>query len=40
MTRKVILLELTCCAEEGIEGAQLRKENKYAALVDEILANK
>ena len=39
MTRFVTLLELTCCAEEGIEGAQLRKETKYASLVEEISGN-
>jgi hypothetical protein len=26
MSRKVILLELTCCAEEGVKAAQLRKQ--------------
>jgi len=29
----VILLELTCCAEEGIEAAQMRKEARYADLM-------
>ena len=26
MSRSVILLELTCCAEEGVKAAQLRKQ--------------
>jgi len=38
MSRVVILLELTCCAEEGITRAQLRKETKYTELVSEINA--
>lgn len=33
LTRTVILLELTCCAEEGIEAAQMRKEARYADLM-------
>jgi len=33
LTRTVILLELTCCAEEGIEAAQIRKEARYADLM-------
>ena len=36
MSRSVVLLELTCCAEEGLRQAQLRKETKYTGLVDEI----
>jgi hypothetical protein len=36
MSRIVILIELTCCAEEGIGAAQLRKETRYAELLDEI----
>ncbi len=36
MSRIVVLLELTCCAEEGIRAAQLRKETKYSELVDSI----
>ena len=36
MARRVILLELTCCAEEGMTAAQLRKEVRYHALVDNI----
>jgi hypothetical protein len=37
---EVILIELTCCAEEGIAAAQLRKEVKYTELVAEINATK
>jgi hypothetical protein len=40
MSRVVILLELTCCAEEGISRAQLRKETKYTELLGEINAGK
>jgi len=40
MSRVVILLELTCCAEEGITRAQLRKETKYTELLSEINAGK
>ena len=36
MSRVVILIELTCCAEEGIGAAQVRKETRYAELLDEI----
>ena len=36
LSRTVILLELTCCAEEGIEGAQIRKEARYAELLKQI----
>jgi hypothetical protein len=39
-TRIVILLELSCCAEEGIRAAQLRKESRYCELVNEINASK
>jgi len=35
--RKVVLLELTCPAEEGIEAASLRKSAKYEALRAAIL---
>ena len=35
-TRRVILLELTCCAEEGVAAAQLRKEVRYLELVESI----
>ena len=34
----MILLELTCCSEEGIDAAQLRKENRYAELTTDIAA--
>ena len=37
-TCNVILLELTCCAEEGIDAAQLRKETRYAELMTDIAA--
>ena len=36
MSRHVILLELTCCAEEGFEAAKLRKEVRYHELVESI----
>lgn len=36
----VILLELTCCAEEGFSAAQLRKESRYAGLLQEINESK
>ena len=36
MSRRVILLELTCPAEEGMQAAQTRKETRYVALMDEI----
>jgi zinc-binding in reverse transcriptase len=36
MSRKVVLLELTCCAEEGVSAAKLRKEVRYQTLVDNI----
>ena len=34
--KKVILLELTCPAEEGIDAARIRKETRYKALLQEI----
>ena len=36
LTRVVVLIELTCCIEEGIAKAQVRKENRYAELLEEI----
>ena len=36
MSREVLLLELTCCAEEGFEAAKLRKEIRYHELVESI----
>ena len=36
MSRVVVLIELTCCAEEGMSAARLRKETKYTELVSEI----
>ena len=36
MSRVVVLIELTCCAEESMRDAQLRKETKYTPLLDEI----
>ena len=39
MKRHVMLLELTCCAEEGINAAQLRKEVRYHELVENIKEN-
>ena len=39
-SRTVILLELTCCAEEGVSAAQTRKEARYEELVEEIRATK
>ena len=36
MSRKVILIELTCCAEEGIHNAHVRKDTKYTPLVNDI----
>jgi hypothetical protein len=38
MSRVVVLIELTCPAEEGMVNAQLRKETKYSGLVDDINA--
>ena len=40
MSHVVILLELTCCAEEGFSAAQLRKESRYAGLLQEINESK
>ena len=40
MARVVVLIELTCCAEEGVREAQLRKQTKYIPLVNEINATK
>ena len=40
LSRTVILLELTCCAEEGIQGAQLRKEARYYDLMQEVVEQK
>jgi hypothetical protein len=40
LSRTVILLELTCPAEEGIEAAQIRKEARYASLMAEITEQK
>ena len=40
LTRTVILLELTCPAEEGVEAAQIRKEARYAGLMAEITEQK
>ena len=34
----VVLIELACCAEEGMDNAQARKETKYTSLVSEINA--
>lgn len=36
--KKVILIELTCPAEEGIEAAQIRKQARYLSLVECISA--
>ena len=40
MSHVVILLELTCCAEEGFSAAHLRKESRYAGLLQEINESK
>ena len=40
LSRTVILLELTCPAEEGIAAAQIRKQSRYQDLLDEINATK
>ena len=40
LSRTVILLELTCCAEEGTENAHVRKEARYADLMSEIVEAK
>ena len=39
-TRKVILIELTCPAEEGISAAQDRKQTRYLSLVSQIQERK
>ena len=39
MSRSVVLLELTCCAEEGVKAAQLRKAVRYHDLVENINSN-
>jgi len=39
MSRSVILLELTCCAEEGLKAAQLRKEVRYQELIENVRAS-
>lgn len=39
-TTEVILIELTVCAEEGINAAQLRKEARYTELLEAINATK
>ena len=36
MSRVVVSIELTCCAEESMRDAQLRKETKYTSLLNEI----
>jgi len=36
MSRAVVLLERTCCAEEGVKAAQLRKEVRYHELVENL----
>ena len=36
MAHRVVLLELTCPAEEGIHAAQMRKETRYLGLIEEI----
>ena len=38
MSRVVVLIELTCPAEEGMAAAQLRQETKYSELLDNINA--
>jgi hypothetical protein len=40
LSRTVILLELTCPAEEGIHAAQIRKEDRYDNLMAEITDQK
>ncbi len=39
MKRHVVLIELTCCAEEGVTAAQVRKETRYHELVEDIKGN-
>ena len=36
MARTVIIIELTCPAEEGIQAAAIRKESRYAGLLTQI----
>ena len=36
MSHRVLLLELTCPAEEGIEAAQAKKRAKYLELIENI----
>ena len=36
MARTVIIIELTCPAEEGIQAAAIRKESRYASLLAQI----
>ena len=36
MSRSVVLLELTCPAEEGIQVAQIKKETRYVDLIKDI----
>ena len=40
LSRTVILLELTCPAEEGIAAAQIRKEARYQELLEQINGTK
>ena len=35
-SQKVLLIELTCPAEEGIDAAKIRKETKYMDLINQI----
>lgn len=37
-TRKVLIVELTCPAEQGIEAAEIRKKTRYANLIENISA--
>jgi len=37
-SHEVILIELTVCAEEGIDAAQVRKETRYTELLEDIRA--
>ena len=37
MSRRVVLLELTCPAEEGIQVARIKKEARYVELMKEII---
>ena len=40
MSRNVILIELTCCAEEGIKAAEFRKQCRYFDLLNSINSSK